>query len=380
MRTNAVIRIVIWALVLVALTGTLVLFLFPWLMRDPFAIASSGDRYAEAVPTEPPVETPVQFLSNEEKLALPADSISEIEIEWVAGNILIQPSDVDAITISESDIEDAKYAMVWKQKNNKLDIAFCEENLISGFGINLNADLKKDLYIYVPRNWACRSLEIDAASATVEIYDLTIRELDFDGASGTCDLENCNITDLDIDTASGDVRYSGSLETLDFDSASANFYGELSNTPSRIDMDGMSGSLDIALPEDAGFTVSMDGMSRHFSSDFDTTTRNGAHVHGNGHCRINVDGMSTDVSIRKQAASAIDPTEETVPPCTEPNCTDPTCIDHGHTQEDCTDTNCAVHHTQENCTDVNCAVHHTQENCTDENCSVHSHGHNEGHH
>lgn len=351
MRTNAVIRIVIWALVLVALTGTLVLFLFPWLMRDPFVIASSGELYAEAVPsaTEPPVETPVQVLPNEEKLALPADSISEIEIEWVAGNILIQPSDVDAITISESDIEDAKYAMVWKQKNNKLDIAFCEENLISGFGINLNADLKKDLYIYVPRNWACRSLEIDAASATVEIYDLTIRELDFDGASGTCDLENCNITDLDIDTASGDVRYSGSLETLDFDSASASFYGELSNTPSRIDMDGMSGSLDIALPEDAGFTVSMDGMSRHFSSDFDTTTRNGAHVHGNGHCRVNVDGMSTDVTIRKQAASAIDPTEETVVPCTEPNCTD-----------------------------VNCAVHHTQENCTDEDCSVHSH--QEGHH
>ena len=55
------------------------------------------------------------------------------------------------------------------------------------------------MYIYVPRDWMCDSLEIDAASATVEINDLTIRELDFDGASGTCNLENCIITDLDID-------------------------------------------------------------------------------------------------------------------------------------------------------------------------------------
>lgn len=343
MKTNAIVRIIIWSLVVIILVSV-----FTGFIADEIYLSSYEPKLFVSAESEL-VEVPVQPLPSEETLRIPADSIREIEIEWASGNILIQPADVEEITISESDVTDAKYAMVWKQKNDKLSILFCEEILVSGLGINFNSDLTKDLYIYVPRGWDCDALEIDAASATVEIYDMTIHEMDFDGASGTCDLQNCQIRDLDIDTASGDVNYSGALDTLDFDAASASFIAQLTIAPSRIDMDGMSGALDITLPEDAGFTVSMDGMSRHFSSDFDTTTRNGAHVHGNGHCRVNVDGMSTDVTIRKQAASAIDPTEETVVPCTEPNCTD-----------------------------VNCAVHHTQENCTDEDCSVHSH--QEGHH
>lgn len=380
MRTNAIIRIVIWSLVLVVLTGSLVLFLFPWLVTDSIRGTSSVS-HVEAAPlaTEVTMETPVQILSNEEKLTVPANSIREIEIEWAAGNILIQPSDVDTITISESDVEDAKYAMVWKQKNDKLSILFCEENLISGLGINLGADLTKDLYIYVPLGWECASLEIDAASATVEVYDLTIRELDFDGASGTCDLENCTISDLDIDTASGDVTYSGSLDALDFDAASASFYGDFTNTPSRIDMDGMSGKLDISLPEDTGFTLSMDGMSCHFSSEFETSSssKNKTLIHGDGRCRIKVDGMSCDVTIRK---ARMTPTEETVYPITETTapCTDPTCPEHGHTAENCNDLNCALHHNAENCTDDSCTIHHSQNSSG--HGSNHSSGHNSGHH
>lgn len=356
MKTNAIVRIIIWSLVVIILVSV-----FTGFIADEIYLS----RYEPGITATEPVleEVPVQPLPNEETLTLPADSIREIEIEWVAGNILLQPADVDAITISESDVSDAKYAMVWKQKNDKLSILFCEESLVSGLSMNFNADLTKDLYIYVPRDWVCRSLEIDAASATVEVYNMTIHEMDFDGASGTCDLQNCQIRDLDIDTASGDVNYSGTLDTLDFDAASASFIAQLTNTPSRIDMDGMSGALDITLPEDTGFTLSMDGMSSRFSSEFDTTTRNGAHVHGNGHCRINVDGMSCDVTIRKATLApveetvypideTIDPTMETVPPCTDPECTDPGCVEHGHAQE----------------------------NCTDESCPVHSHEQDEGHH
>lgn len=322
MKTNAIIRIIIWSLVLVILVGILGSFLFYDRLRF---LGSSTVKTAIPVPMGTnPEEAPVQALPNEESLTLAPDAVREIKIEWVAGDIIIQPMDTDVITVSESDVSDPKYAMVWQERGGKLEIHFCEEAVVTGFGVNLGKEVTKDLYIYVPRDWECSSIEIDAASATVEINDLTIRELDFDGASGTCDLENCTVTDLDIDTASGDVRFSGSLTTLDFDAASASFIGELVNTPTRIDMDGMSGSLDITLPEDTGFAVTMDGLSSHFSSEFQTGYRNGTQVYGDGRCRINVDGMSCDVYIRKAGASAaVDPTEESVPPCTEPDCTIP---------------------------------------------------------
>ena len=212
--------------------------------------------------------------------------------------------------------------MMWQVNGKKLEVIFCEESLISGLGISFGSELSKDLYIEVPKDWTCDSLEIDAASATLEMHNMTIREMDFDGASGTCDFQNCHIGNLDIDTASGDVYYLGTLDILDFDAASASFIGDLQNTPSRIDMDGMSGKLDIALPEDCGFTVTMDGMSSRLTSDFyGTSMKNGSHVYGDGRCRINVDGMSSDVTIRKLETYTINPTEEASSVCTEPDCT-----------------------------------------------------------
>lgn len=228
--------------------------------------------------------------------------ISELKIEWVAGDILIQPTDTDQITVKEDGVSDEKYAMVLRQSGNTLKIQFCEDTAF-GFGIHFNTpDITKDLTILVPKDWQLDSLEIDCASATVEVNDMTIREVDFDGASGTCEFENCTVEEMDIDTASGDVKFVGSLGMLDCDAASASVYAVLSNTPRRLDMDSMSGDLEIILPEDAGFTLALTAMSSDFTSDFETTMKNGNYVCGDGSCRINVDALSGDVIIRKSEA------------------------------------------------------------------------------
>lgn len=340
MKTNAIIRIVIWCLVLAILTGVLCNVLYRDRLRY---MGSSSATAASPVGID---EVPLQALTNEQELSFPKE-INEIEIEWVAGDIVIMAKDVEEITVSESDVSNEDYALLWKQNGNKLEILFCEEKRISVFGIGDTPHLYKDLYICVPMDWEANSLEIDAASANVEMHNISVRELDFDGASGTCDFQNCRIQDLDMDTASGDVYYSGSLTTLDFDAASASFIGDLQNTPSRIDMDSMSGCLDIALPEDCGYSLSMDGMSSRFSSDFyGTSMKNNAHVYGDGRCKINVDGMSCDVTIRKLDTiylPIVDPTVETVPHCTVPDCTDANCAEHGHTAENCTDSSCTEH-------------------------------------
>jgi len=232
-------------------------------------------------------------------VALDAASIREIEIEWAAGSIRIQPKDITEIRIAEKGVNQSEKPMVWKVRDGKLAIQFAENMKISlGMGLNWG-DFSKELIIEVPADWQCNSLEVTAAVASLEVSNLTIREMEFDGASGTCVFDNCNVEKLDLDTASGDVRFTGSLQQLDCDAASADIVLELTNVPRSLDMDTASGDLDVTLPADAGFTVSMDTMSGDFDSDFETTSRNGSHVAGNGRCRIDVDGMSGNVNIRK---------------------------------------------------------------------------------
>lgn len=310
MKANAIIRIVIWSIVTLFLVGALVAFLFPWLIIDPLFYDDPPAETAIPVPLATEV-SPIQALPNEEEMTFPAE-VNEIEIDWVSGDIIIMAKDVDRITVSESDVSEERYALQYQVRGNKLEILFSEESLLDGFGISLAGDLSKDLYIEVPKNWEGRSIEIDAASANVEVHNITVQEMDIDGADGTCDFQNCRISDLDIDAASGDIYYLGTLGSMDLDGASVSFTADLQNTPSRLDMDSMDGKLDIALPEDCGFTLTTDGISCQLTSDFNyLAKKNGSHVYGDGRCRIDVDGMNCDVTIRKLETIVTDPTEET---------------------------------------------------------------------
>lgn len=224
----------------------------------------------------------------------PVQDIFDISVEWVSGSIHIRPTLGDQIRVSESgDTENC--SMEVQQKNGKLSVEFCKPSLLNSISRNLS----KDLVIEVPMNWALKEVEIDAASASVNVEGLTIQNVEFEGASGICEFSNCSVDTLNVDTASGDVHFTGTLNKLECDAASASFTGILTNIPSQMEMDSMSGNLDLILPKGAGFTVTIEGMSSDFSTDFETTVNNKTYVSGNGACRIKMNAMSGDVSIRQ---------------------------------------------------------------------------------
>lgn len=230
-------------------------------------------------------------------------AIREIKIEWISGSVTVESGDVQEITFLESGNGTDKYEMVWKQSGDELVIQYSKDSSIAGFGLHFGDD-SKDLTVTVPRGWVCDSLELDTASTDLTVRDMIIREMEIDSASGTAKFENCTVSSLDVDTASGDVTFTGSLSELDFEAASASFTGVLENVPDKVKMDSMSGGLTLTLPEDAGFTVSLDAMSSDFSSDFPTVKKNKSYVCSDGHCKIEVSAMSGDVSILKQSADA----------------------------------------------------------------------------
>lgn len=301
MKTNAIIRIVIWSIVIVLILGILISVSVFGLYRTRVetviknVAVGQGELVIEEI--EPAATV---YIDRESDVMFDPAKVKEIEINWAAGSILIMPYDVEQIEVSESKVNDPEYTMECYQKSDKLIINFSEEDILShGFGVTINDNLSKDLTILVPRDWELGTLEIDAASAKVEVYELSIRDVEIDTASGVCEFETCNVGTMDLDTASGDIKFVGALDILDCDAASANVIAILSNTPIRMDLDSMSGDLDITLQEDCGFTVSTEGLSSDFISDFPTTMKNGNRVYGDGSCRIDVDALSGDVTIRK---------------------------------------------------------------------------------
>lgn len=225
-----------------------------------------------------------------------AEEVSQIEIEWAAGSITIVPGDTETIDFSETAGLSPEDQLIWKQSGSTLQIQFCKPKIHVGISI---ADLNKDLVITVPQDWACENLQIEAASAEVNVQSLNIDNFYFDGASGQCILENCQIDEVDLDTASGTIFLHGTVNYIDCDAASANCCLVLENTPKRIEVDSASGDLEISLPQDCGFTVSMEGLSGNFSSDFPTTFKNGKHLYGDGSCRIDISALSGSVIIRE---------------------------------------------------------------------------------
>lgn len=320
MKTNAIIRIVLFSLAILILASVLI-----------GALAFDMYIFDGKVQFDH-IDTPVDSLEQIKQENITAD-IRNIEIEWVAGSITFQKDPyATEITVNEFSPVDSEYEMVVKQSGQTLKIKYSDKDTIKiPFGVNI--DINKDLVITVPDNWTCNSLKIDTASAEVVMNGLTIGEFDFDGASGECRITDCHITEMDIDTASGNVSFSGTLETLDCDAASADCKIEVTNIPRSVKLDAMSGDLELILPPNAGFTCNMDAMSSSFDTDFDCRTDKNIYICGDGSCNIKVSAMSGDVSILKGITAAYTGGSTY---CTDSNCVDPA---HDHSNI-CIDENC----------------------------------------
>jgi hypothetical protein len=299
-KANAIIRIILFSFLILLLSGILIAGitynLFALNLRAGTAVEESSVVISGPIATD---ETSTMGAVNAQK-------IKNLEIDWAFGSITIRPGkQKDTIRFQDDYSGDEKYHLYYTTKGDTLKIQYCKDNWEDmNFGIHLGSPLEKNLTVEVPESWLCSSLEIDAASAKLEVHDLTINEVEIDSASGAIGFENCNVVRLDVDTASGDVIFTGSLVEMDCDSASASIVANLQNVPQAMDLDTASGNLDITLPEDAGFSVKLDAMSGKFQSDFDYETHNSRHICGDGSCIINVQAMSGNVHIRKNANAA----------------------------------------------------------------------------
>ena len=278
MKRNAIFRMILFAFLAVVLLGVLIAGIALKNYRMPGVVVRES--------FDAPEVSGHQFSAKE---------IDKLKIEWAAGNIVLVPVEGNEISVTEELLEGSK-TMVLKKDDSTLYVQYCEGAVGLSFG---SGGLKKNLYITVPKDWECKELEIDAASATVQGENLTIRELASSTASGSHTFTNCQVEKLTMETVSGDLNFTGSLEKLNYNGVSAQADVVLTNSPKSIEMETVSGDLNLTLPEQCGFTLEKDTVSGRFSSELPATEEKGKYVYGDGHCDIEVEGVSASIHIRK---------------------------------------------------------------------------------
>ena len=274
MKRNAIARIIIYSFIILILVSILLIGLGIGMFT--YRVDNHTEAYALGSGT------------------IPAYEVNDIEINWAAGSITIETADTDSISFSETGGKDSE-PMVYRQQGNKLIIEYQVPKVVFGF----SSSSSKDLVITIPQDWQGGKLTVNAASAELTVNGLTTNDISVNTASGDCTFTDCSLSELELNSASGKVNYIGTLYRLDCDTASGDITVVFDNIPKSIEFDGVSADLELTLPADAGFIVEMDALSGGFTSDFETSQRNGQYICGDGSCKIDIDGMSGNVTIRK---------------------------------------------------------------------------------
>jgi hypothetical protein len=121
--------------------------------------------------------------------------------------------------------------------------------------------------------------------------------LEIDGAGLIIELRDVNIDELSINGAGCQMYLSGGVQEVGIDGAGCDITLNCTDRPKSIEVDGAGCVLSLTLPESCGFQLEMDGMGCELETDLLFTKGDGVYISGNGHCKIEVNGLGCEVSI-----------------------------------------------------------------------------------
>ncbi len=193
--------------------------------------------------------------------------ISGISVNWVCGNVDIRYTDDTAVRIYEEiqkgflPLTDSLRMFYLVDEDGELEIRFCGPYKYR-YGDMKN--LRKHLYIEVPRGMELKDIDIDGLETGVVIEDVVSRELTVDG-------EKINVN--------------------------ADYHDAL---PNEIDIDGLQCLLALhVVPETAGLSIGMSGIKPFLSCDLPSSKEGEKTIVGDGRCKVEADGVGIKLSIRE---------------------------------------------------------------------------------
>ena len=223
-----------------------------------------------------------------------ASDVKKLHIEWVSGNVTVKTADQHNVTFRVDG--DSALPFSYRLNGNELELRYPADDVIWK-----PARGSKNLTVTVPQSWYARETRIEVTSAVVEVDGLSTEELKLDSTSGPITASGLCCDQIVANTVSGSVILEGTAEELKLDTTSGRCQAELDERVREIELDSVSGELELILPESLGFEAEVDTVSGSFRSDIPTTASSkGVYTCGNGECGISVDTVSGSITIQKK--------------------------------------------------------------------------------
>ena len=226
-----------------------------------------------------------------------SDSIRNLEIDWISGNVEISYGKEDEIILEETSKDEItdELTMRWLVEGGTLHIKFCKAGKI-----NVN-NCDKTLKVTLPKNLKLEEAEIETVSADAKASELNVKDVNFESVSGSVEAGLYGVRSIDADSVSGDIEIIApeGPENVDIETTSGSVRMNLKNSAGDCEISTVSGKVTFLLPEKGNFTISYDTTSGDFDSDIEMAQKGCKYVAGKGSDRFTVDTTSGDLRIKK---------------------------------------------------------------------------------
>lgn len=225
------------------------------------------------------------------------DTVTDLEINWVAGSIKVIPSDTDEIRVTETySGDDDDLRLRWRVKNGKLTVQFRKATV---FGTSNS--VSKDLTVAIPAAMleSMGDVEITTVSGGVQ-FTGNADEFTLDAVEGDLTITG-DIGELEVDAVDGKLTFTGSVRTADMDCVDTDVSMYLDGA-AELSFDQVDGDVHLYLSEDIkGFSAELDAISGEISVEgFDVSSvSNKSTRWGDGSLRIEMDGVGAELEIKK---------------------------------------------------------------------------------
>ncbi len=266
-------------------------------------------------------------------MAAAPGEIQRIEIEWAAGEVAVQGWDGDSIQFqeaSDSQLND-RTRMFWQADGDTLTVRYRE-------GLGLGGVLgEKFLLVLVPDGMLA-DLEIQTASANIQLGGLELGTLTAAAASGGITPAGCYAQTAELSTTSGNLEFYGFYaEKLTLSTTSGTISGDFAGrdmeagspaggmdltlcadaervqvfsvsgdvhlyadtvVTTAFELGTVSGNISLGLLADQGFALEYTTVSGDFlPSDYALSREGGKYVYNGGGCEIEAETVSGDFEI-----------------------------------------------------------------------------------
>ena len=119
--------------------------------------------------------------------------------------------------------------------------------------------------------------------------------------SGDITGESAQARSLDVDSVSGRVEFSGSFDSAEVGTTSGDVQLRTDGCPEELEIETVSGSVQLTLPESSEFRLETDTVSGELTCDFPMIyTGNGEYVAGSGKNEFSIETTSGDIALRSK--------------------------------------------------------------------------------